>query len=178
MLAFRSTIERPLMPPPRNPWESNSTIAAGCTRAVSRTWHQRAALAPALRQASFLSHISPMRTPRVALRVTAWVCIGALAVASWTPGQEMVRTGFNTRLEHVAAYLIAGIAVISAYPGRPIWTIAAILCAYAGVLELGQLFIPGRHAAILDWLGSSSGVLCACLTVYFFRKRHHMYVNH
>ena len=126
------------------------------------------------RQARFLSHISPMRTPSVALRVTAWVCVGALAVASWTPGQEMVRTGFNTRLEHLAAYLITGIAVISAYPQRPAWTIAAILCAYAGVLELGQLYIPGRHAALLDWLASSSGVFFACLTMYFFHKRYHI----
>jgi VanZ family protein len=119
-----------------------------------------------------------MRTPSVALKVTAWLCVGALAVASWTPGQEMVRTGFNTRLEHVVAYLIAGIAVIIAYPRRPTWSIAAILCAYAGILEVGQLYIPGRHAALLDWLASSSGVLCACLTVYFFHKRHHMYVDH
>jgi VanZ family protein len=120
-----------------------------------------------------------MRTSSVALRVIAWVCVGALAVASWTPGQEMVRTGFNTRLEHLVAYLITGIAVISAYPRSRTWTIAAILCAYAGVLELGQLFIPGRHAALFDWLASSSGVLCACLTVYFFHKRHHItYINH
>jgi VanZ family protein len=118
-----------------------------------------------------------MKNPSIALRFLAWLCVIGLAVASWTPGQEMVRTGFNTRLEHLAAYLIAGIAVILAYPRRPTWTIAAILCAYAGVLELGQLFIPGRHAALLDWLASSSGVLCACLTVFFFRKRHHMHIN-
>jgi VanZ family protein len=119
-----------------------------------------------------------MRTSSVALRVIAWACVIGLAVASWTPGQEMVRTGFNTRLEHLVAYLITGIAVISAYPGRT-WTIAAILCAYADVLELGQLYIPGRHAALFDWLASSSGVLFACLTVYFFHKRRHItYINH
>jgi VanZ family protein len=126
---------------------------------------------------SFL-HIAPMRIPSVALRFIAWALIIGLAVASWTPGQEMVRTGFNARLEHVAAYWIAGIAVIIAYPRRPAWSIAAVLCAYAGILELGQLYIPGRHAALLDWLASSSGVLCACLTVYFFNKRHHMYIDH
>jgi VanZ family protein len=106
-----------------------------------------------------------MRIPSVALRFIAWALIIGLAVASWTPGQEMVRTGFNARLEHVAAYWIAGLAVIIAYPRRPAWSIAAVLCAYAGILELGQLDIPGRHAALLDWLASSSGVLCACLTV-------------
>jgi VanZ family protein len=41
--------------------------------------------------------------------------------------------------------------------------IVASLCAYAGILELGQMYIPGRHAAVLDWIASSSGVLCASL---------------
>jgi VanZ family protein len=110
-----------------------------------------------------------MKTPCVALKFIAWACVVGLAVASWTPGEEMVRTGFNTRLEHVAAYLIAGIAVIIAYPRRPDRSIAPILCAYAGVLEFGQMYVPGRHAALLDWLASSSGVLCACVTVFVFR---------
>ena len=115
-----------------------------------------------------------MKNPSIALRFIAWACVVGLAVASWTPGQEMVRTGFNTRLEHMAAYLIAGIAVIVAYPRRPTWSIAAILCAYAAILELGQLYIPGRHAALLDWLASSGGVLCACLTVFVFDRRHRL----
>jgi VanZ family protein len=113
-----------------------------------------------------------MKIPCVALRFIAWACVIGLAVASWTPGQEVVRTGFNTRLEHMAAYLIAGIAVIIAYPRRPTWSIAAILSAYAGILELGQIYVPGRHAALLDWLASSSGVLCACVTVFVFQGRH------
>ena len=64
-------------------------------------------------------HSEPMKIPSAALRFIAWTCVVGLAVASWTPGQEMVRTGFNTRLEHVGAYLIAGIVVIVAYPRRP-----------------------------------------------------------
>jgi VanZ family protein len=114
-------------------------------------------------------HSERMKISSVALKFIAWASVVGLAVASWTPGQEMVRTGFNTRLEHVAAYLIAGIAVIIAYPRRPTWSIAAILCTYAGILELGQMYIPGRHAALLDWLASSSGALCACVAVLFFK---------
>jgi VanZ family protein len=110
------------------------------------------------------------------LKVIAWIWFIGLAVASWTPGQEMVRTGFNTRLEHAVAYLIAGIATIIAYPRKPIWSIAAILCAYAGILELGQMYIPGRHAALLDWIASSSGVLCASMTG-FFHRRHRLTTN-
>jgi VanZ family protein len=112
-----------------------------------------------------------MKNPGMVLKVIAWICVIGLAVASWTPGQEMIRTGFNTRLEHTVAYLIAGIATIIAYPRKPIWSIAAILCAYAGILELGQMYIPGRHAAVLDWIASTSGVLCASLAVFFFQGR-------
>jgi VanZ family protein len=110
------------------------------------------------------------------LKVIAWICVIGLAVASWAPGQEMIRTGFNTRLEHTPAYLIAGIAVIIAYPRKPIWSIAAILCAYAGMLELGQIYIPDRHAAFLDWIAGSCGVLCASMTG-FFHRRHHLTAN-
>jgi VanZ family protein len=109
-----------------------------------------------------------MKIPSTTLRLIAWACVIGLAVASWTPGQEMIRTGYNTRFEHAAAYLIAGIAVLIAYPRRPPWSIAALLCAYAGALEFGQIYIPGRHAAMLDWLASSSGVLCATLMAPIF----------
>jgi len=71
----------------------------------------------------------------------------------------------------MAAYLIAGITVLVAYPRKTLWSIAALLSAYAGVLELGQMYVPGRHAALLDWMASSSGVVCACVTVFFYRSR-------
>jgi hypothetical protein len=31
------------------------------------------------------------------------------------------------------------------------------------------MYIPGRHADLLDWLASSSGALCACVAVLFFK---------
>jgi VanZ family protein len=111
-----------------------------------------------------------MKVPYVAMRFIAWACVIGLAVASWTPGPDIVRTGFNTRLEHTAAYLIAGIAVFVAYPRKPQWLIAALLGAYAGVLELGQMYVPGRHSALLDWVASSGGVLCAWITVLISRR--------
>jgi hypothetical protein len=50
------------------------------------------------------------------LRLFAWFCVLALMLASGTPGHEMIRTGFNTRLEHVVAYYATTIAVCLAYP--------------------------------------------------------------
>jgi VanZ family protein len=118
-------------------------------------------------------HSEQMKIPNVALRFIAWACVIGLAVASWTPGQDIVRTGFNTQLEHMVAYLIAGIAVLVAYPRTPALSIAVFLSVYAGALELGQMYIPGRHAALLDWLASSSGALCACMTMFVYRRHRH-----
>ena len=96
-------------------------------------------------------------------RFVAWFSIAVLGVASWLPAEEMIRTAADARLEHAAAYLISGLAVFTAYPRRLKWLIAILMMCYAGILEFGQLWVPGRHAGILDWAASSSGVLCALL---------------
>jgi VanZ family protein len=151
---------------PRKAWRS--VVFRQCSIVIDSGTHKSISK---LRQGWLSLHRGRMKNPSMVLRSMAWAGVVALAVASWTPGQEMVRTGFNTRFEHTLAYLIAGIAVIVAYSRMPIWSIAAILCAYAGILEFGQMYIPGRHAALLDWLASSAGVLCACLTVLVFQRR-------
>ena len=103
-------------------------------------------------------------------RFVAWSSIAVLGVASWLPGDEMIRTGADGRLEHAAAYLISGLAVFTAYPRRLKWLIAILMTCYAGILEFGQLFAPGRHAAILDWAASSGGVLCALLLYNAYQR--------
>jgi len=104
-------------------------------------------------------------TPNFAVirRFVAWISIVVLGVASWLPAEEMIRTGADGRLEHAAAYLISGLAVFTAYPRRSKWLIAVLMVGYAGILEFGQLWIPGRHAQILDWAASSGGLVCALL---------------
>jgi hypothetical protein len=94
-------------------------------------------------------------------RFVAWFSIAVLGVASWLPAEEIIRTGADGRFEHAAAYLISGLAIFTAYPRRWKWLIAILMTCYAGILEFGQLWVPGRHAGVLDWAASSGGVLCA-----------------
>ena len=103
-------------------------------------------------------------------RFVAWFSIAVLGVASWLPAEEMIRTSADARLEHAAAYLISGLAVFTAYPRRLKWLIAILMPYYAGILEFGQLFSPGRHSAILDWASSSGGVLCALLLYNAYQR--------
>jgi VanZ family protein len=94
------------------------------------------------------------------LRVAAWFCVVLLGVLSWLPGEEMVRTGFDGHVEHFTAYLGTMLMIAMAYGAeagvrRP----TLLLVVYAGILELGQNFSPGRHPAVGDFASSSLGAV-------------------
>lgn len=84
----------------------------------------------------------------------------ALMLASWTPGNYMVRSGYSGHFEHIIAYGLSGAFMFAVLAGRyAAWQVALPLAAYAGVLELGQLLVPGRHAGIDDFLFSAAGAI-------------------
>jgi VanZ family protein len=97
-------------------------------------------------------------------RVAAWFCIVLLAVLSWLPGDEMVRTGIDGHIEHFTAYFGTMLVIAMAYGAevglrRP----ALLLIVYAGILELGQNFSPGRHPAVYDFMSSALGAIVGSL---------------
>jgi VanZ family protein len=104
-----------------------------------------------------------MRTPTPPQWSRIWtvLCTLALAVLSLTPGPYMVRTGvLSGHQEHFLAYLLSALT-ISAAQGRgapAAWPGFTLVC-YAGILELGQVYAPGRHPAIADFSASSLGAL-------------------
>ena len=120
------------------------------------------------------SSLRPPLPPRVALalRFAAWACVAALAVLSLLPKEEMVRTGADGRFEHFVAYagtmLVAGLGY-----GRQVALarIAVPLIAYAGVLEIGQNFSPGRIPSIVDFAAGAAGVCASALAVRLWRPR-------
>jgi VanZ family protein len=93
-------------------------------------------------------------------RALTWVCVVLLAVLSLTPGDYMVRTGAPGDLEHVVAYLCTGGIACLGYARRLGYLVpAALLCGYAGLLEIGQNWAPGRHPDFVDFASSSAGVI-------------------
>jgi VanZ family protein len=93
----------------------------------------------------------------------------ALAILSWTPGSHMVRTGIGGHLEHMAAYVLASAVATIGY-GRPrgCAQIGALYCAYAGLLELGQIVVPGRHPGFDDFSASAIGALLGVWTIWLW----------
>ena len=101
-----------------------------------------------------------------------------LLAASWLPASFMVRTQtLPGQVEHALAYFVIGICVTVVLQGqRSPPFIAACCVAYAAVLELGQVLVPGRHAALIDFAASTAGALAgvavgAILGVAYCRMR-------
>jgi VanZ like family len=98
-----------------------------------------------------------------------------LMIASWTPGSVMVRSGISGHVEHTAAYALSGALVYAVRAGRSTaWQAALMLSAFAGVLELGQIFVPGRHAGFDDFLFSMAGAITGVLVSAALLKRAHL----
>jgi VanZ family protein len=93
------------------------------------------------------------------LRFAAWLSVLGLALASWTPGDEMIRTGANGKVEHALAYFISALLLLWSYPRWTHWLLGGALVIYAGILEVGQIYVPGRNSQFGDFAASSLGVL-------------------
>lgn len=89
------------------------------------------------------------------LKFCAWSSLILLAALSWTPKANMVRSGYSGWLEHAAAYAGTAMLFRIAYPSLAGKQLAAALAAYAGILEIGQIWIPGRGASAFDWIAGS-----------------------
>ena len=99
-------------------------------------------------------------------------CVIALAILAWTPAQAMTRTSLGGHAEHFIAWL--GTAMIFGLASRtspPLASQCLLLVAYAGILELGQLYAPGRQASFHDFAFSAAGVLVGTALVWLARRR-------
>lgn len=102
----------------------------------------------------------------------AWSAIALLAILSLLPKEDMVRTGADSRFEHFIAYAgTMGLCAI-AYAWR-VGTLrpALALIAYAGALELGQHFAPGRTPGLFDFAAGMAGVVAGALAYAAIRRR-------
>ena len=106
------------------------------------------------------------------IRALTWFCVVLLAVLSLLPAQDVVRTGFPGRVEHVVAYAGSAAIAMAGYGARRgAAQIVASFWVYAGILEYLQHFSPGRHPAIGDFTASALGALCGGLVIALIRRR-------
>jgi VanZ family protein len=106
-------------------------------------------------------------------RVRALAIISLLAIfaLSLVPGAFRPHTLIlPSALEHVAAYAVAAFFLgLACHHRVPPMRLVLLLTAYGALLELGQLWVPGRNGQLsdigADLAGASIGVMVALAAV-------------
>lgn len=94
------------------------------------------------------------RAAWTALSVILWAVI---IVLSLLPGQERPHTGYSGNLEHLVAYVgTAGVTALAFRSVAPVWLVLSFAGASA-LMEIAQLYIPGRSSGLDNLLASSLG---------------------
>ena len=95
----------------------------------------------------------------ILLRVFAWSLAAAVAFATLGPPGYRPHSDLGQDGEHALAFVLLGLAFGLAYT-RNRWLTAFIAVGLTGVLELLQLWMPGRHARLEDFVVDA---LAACI---------------
>jgi VanZ family protein len=112
----------------------------------------------------------------IILRIFAWLLAAAvtfftLGPASFRPHAEITHDG-----EHALAFVLVGLAFAFAYPKQRKLA-AGISVVLIGILELLQLFVPGRHARLEDFavdaLSALAGFALAAIVGWLRRAHWH-----
>jgi VanZ family protein len=99
-------------------------------------------------------------------RIAAWSLATAIVVLSVVPPGLRPETLAPHFLEHFAIYAATGLAFGLGYE-RQHGLLAILLVIFSGTVEIAQLFAPGRHARlsdfIVDALAACFGMMTAAL---------------
>jgi VanZ family protein len=100
----------------------------------------------------------------VIARIAAWGLAITIVVLSVVPPTLRPETFLPHHLEHFAIYAITGSAFALGYWLTPS-LLAVQLVVFSGCVEIMQLFVPGRHARLSDFVvdavATCAGVVAA-----------------
>jgi hypothetical protein len=102
---------------------------------------------------------------RRALLAAGIIGVVLILVLSLVPGDLRPHLAASSRLEHLLAYFCVMLAF--GFMAQSIWQpigAAAVLALVAGLTEVAQSHVPGRHADLADTLFSCAGILLGLLT--------------
>ena len=93
------------------------------------------------------------------LRIFAWLLAAAVTFATLGPPRFRPHSDLGQDGEHALAFVLTGLAFGLAYPRHRLLT-SAISVVMIGVIEILQLWVPGRHARFEDFVVDA---LAACV---------------
>jgi VanZ family protein len=106
-------------------------------------------------------------------RIVAWLLTAAVVFATLGPARLRPHSSLGQDAEHALAFALVGVAFGLAYPRHRLRSSAAGV-VLIGVLELMQLWIPGRHARwedfAVDALAACAGMVAAVALDWAMRR--------
>jgi VanZ family protein len=91
-------------------------------------------------------------------RIAGWLAVALISILSLVSGEARPHTISSSQFEHVLAYLATASALTLGYFGyRYVLRIAILLPIYAAVLEVLQLWVPGRMGRLIDVAAGALG---------------------
>jgi VanZ family protein len=101
----------------------------------------------------------------IILRIFAWLLAAAVTFATLGPPRFRPQSNLGQDGEHALAFVLIGLAFGVAYPkNRSL--VAAMAVAGIGLVEILQLWMPGRHARWEDFIVDALAA-CAGLAIAF-----------
>jgi VanZ family protein len=107
------------------------------------------------------------------LRIFAWLLAAAITFANLGPPRFRPHSEFGQDSEHAFAFVLVGLAFGWAYSRNRLLT-TAISVVMIGVIEILQIWAPGRHARledfVVDALAACAGLAFAAGIAWAFRR--------
>ena len=97
------------------------------------------------------------------LRLFAWLLAAAVTFATLGPARFRPHSDLGQDGEHALAFVLLGLAFGFAYTQRRLFT-AATAVVGIGLIEVLQIWMPGRHARLEDFIVDALAA-CAGLAV-------------
>ena len=110
-----------------------------------------------------------------ASQISAWFLATAIVVLSLVPPDFRPVTGVPHALEHFAIFAVTGLAFGLAYGPRYLIPIGLVI--FAGAIEVAQLFVPGRHARLSDFIVDAFAACIGFLVSYLVARKFEVAVD-
>jgi VanZ family protein len=107
---------------------------------------------------------------RRAFQIAAWICVAAIVALSLVSPALRPVTILPHNIEHLAIFIITGVALGLGYPGH-LARLVALLVSFAGVVELAQLVAPGRHPRLIDFVVDAASACAGAVLAALVARR-------
>lgn len=97
--------------------------------------------------------------------------MAAIVALSLVPGDFRPHIGSSNHIEHFAAYFATVLLLARGYFETPRFIVIALsLTVLAAVLEIAQLWVPGRMGRVTDFAGGILGIWIGIAGATFVRR--------